>query len=325
MSEITAVMVGGFGTIAGGVMAGLVAMGVNPVYVITASFMAAPASLMIAKILYPETEESKTARELKAQMEIPTTNGIEAAAKGASDGLQLSLNVGAMLIAFIALVKLIDSVIGWADYMIDYKVIDYTIYYQLKTVIGGEVLFPMVDEILVGSFRMIISGLFKADILLPTGEYSGVVPGSLKTILSTILWPLAWLMGVPYKDCMNFSYLLGMKISLNEFFAYMEMVKVKNILSPDVEIAMNYGGGVFASVMQESEFLDAKAEAMATFALCGFANFSSIAIQIGGLTPMVSLDQQDTFRGKLSRLGLRAMFGGALVSCMTATIAGFLL
>ena len=263
MSEINAVMVGGFGTIAGGVMAGIIAMGVNPAHVITASLMAAPASLMIAKILFPETEESATAKEIKMSLDIKTTNGIEAAAKGAADGLQLALNVGGMLIAFIALVKLADAGLGCLDHWVDQKML-------------GGALDPR------------------------TNEYLGYVPGSLKTLFSTLLFPIAWLMGVPLKDCGNFSYLIGMKISLNEFFAYSELVSMKGVLSQ-------------------------KAEAMATFALCGFANFASVAIQIGGITPMVPVDQQDSLRAKLSRLGIKAMIGGAIVSCLTATIAGLLM
>ncbi len=295
MSEINAVMVGGFGTIAGGVMAGIVGMGVDARYVITASFMAAPASLMIAKILYPETEESITAKEVKVAIDIPTKNGIEAAAKGASDGMQLCLNVAAMLVAFIALVKLLDAGLALLDYTIDYR--------------------------LLGGLKDI-----------RTNEYIGFVPGSLKTLFSTIFWPLAWLMGVPNQDCGQFSYLIGMKISLNEFFAYSELVQ---FLNARYDAMAQFATCGFAQVANQGvqagglyaipEFFGFKAEAMVTFALCGFANFSSIAIQIGGISPMAPADQQDSLRAKLARLGVRAMFGGALVSLLTATIAGFLL
>lgn len=270
LSEINAVMVAGFGTIAGGVMAGYIAMGVRPDYIITASLMAAPASLMIAKILFPETEVSPTANEVTVKLDIPTKNGIEAAAKGASDGLYLALNVGAMLIAFIALIRLCDAGLWWLDYGVDNKLFSW---FGIAVTQNPQ-----------------------------TQEYIGLVPGSLKTILSTILWPVAWLMGVPYADCANFAYLVGVKISLNEFFAYLEL-----------------------ATFMKTHVMGETAIAMATFALCGFANFSSIAIQIGGITPTVALQDQETLRSKLSRLGLRAMFGGAIVSCLTATIAGLLI
>jgi CNT family concentrative nucleoside transporter len=288
MSEINAVMVGGFGTIAGGVMAGIIGMGVNPAYVITASLMAAPASLMVAKILYPETEESNTAKEVTAELNITSSNGIEAAANGAHDGLFLALNVAGMLIAFVSLIAVINALLGKLDYLIDYKLF-------------GCILDPS------------------------TNEYMGYFPGSLRTIFSTLLYPLAWLMGVPQKDCGIFSYLLGMKISLNEFVAYMELIKFQDVLLPQAEMLATQAGGIFASALPARELLSVKAETMATFALCGFANFASIAIQIGGISPMVPENQQEELRGKLSRLGVRAMFGGAIVSCLTATIAGLLM
>lgn len=360
MSEINAVMVSGFGTIAGGVMAGIIGMGVDARYVITASFMAAPASLLVAKILYPETEVSETAKTmslnlnicwakffkiiagiavfvcalmsaffffhvgdmhklaistliiytviiflslsaiaflffLKLETEVPTRNGLEAAAKGASDGMQLCLNVAAMLIAFIALVKLLDACFAGLDYWVD-----------------GWMLQGAID--------------------IRTNEYSGIMPGSLKTLFSTMLWPLAFIMGVPKADCGLFSYLVGMKISLNEFFAYSELCGFLQARHEVMSDLTTCGFGQVTNDMISSgqfyampQFLGYKAEAMATFALCGFANFSSIAIQIGGISPMVPADQQDSLRYRLSRLGIRAMLGGAMVSLLTATIAGFLL
>lgn len=369
MSEINAVMVAGFGTIAGGVMAGIIGMGVDARYVITASFMAAPASLLVAKILYPETETSETAQKMslniaprwskltliilgiasvaiilrgiilvvlfyfsqyfnlffseslnnileilpymiigllilsaviflfsmKIETEIPTKNGLEAAAKGASDGMQLCLNVAAMLVAFIALVKLLDACFAGLDYGID-------------------------------------GCLLRGAIDIRTNEYIGIIPGSLKTLFSNILWPLAFLMGVPQTDCGLFSYLIGMKISLNEFYAYSELT---GFLQTRYEVMADLPTCGFGQVTNDlvssgnfytlPQFFGYKAEAMATFALCGFANFSSIAIQIGGISPMVAPDQQDSLRYRLSRLGIRAMLGGALVSLLTATIAGFLL
>lgn len=269
-SELNAVMVAGFGTIAGGVMGAYISMGVSAQYIITASLMAAPASLMIAKILFPETEESPTAKSVQVPLDITTKNGIEAASKGASDGLYLALNVGAMLIAFIALVKLLDACLGWLDNTIDNQLLGWLGYTVAQDPLSKE--------------------------------YIGLVPGSLKTIFSTLLWPLAWLMGVPFKDCSNFAYLVGMKISLNEFVAYAELAK-----------------------FMKDGLLSQQATIMATFALCGFANFASIGIQIGGITPMVAPDKQDALCSRLSSMGVRAMLGGAMVSLLTATIAGLLL
>lgn len=288
MSEINAVMVGGFGTIAGGVMAGIIGMGVNPSYVITASLMAAPASLMIAKIIYPETEESLTAKEVRASLDIHSSNGLEAAANGAHDGLFLALNVAGMLIAFISLIAVVNAILLKLDYLIDGK---------------------------------LLGGVLDASI----NEYSGIFPGSLRTLFATILWPFAWIIGVPTKDCGIVSYLIGLKVSLNEFVAYSTLIQFQDVLTEQSSQLAEYAGGLFASALPVRELLSHKAEVMVTFALCGFANFSSIAIQIGGIAPMVAEDKQEELRGKLSRLGIRAMFGGVIVSCLTATIAGLLM
>lgn len=255
-SELAAVMVGGFGTIAGGVMAGYIQMGVNAAHIITASVMAAPASLMIAKILFPETEKSETGGNVKVPYQKIASNGIDAACRGAGDGLMLALNVGAMLIAFIALIAVVNAVLGKCDYWVD-------------------------------------SLLFHGE-QLKNGEFAGYFPGSLKTIFSFLLWPLAFIIGVPTVDCGEFANLVGTKISLNEFVAYSQL-----------------------SELIKANALGPKATMMATFALCGFANFSSIAIQIGGIGALAPERRSD-----LARLGFKCMLGGATVSLLTATIAG---
>ncbi|RMD98252.1 MAG: NupC/NupG family nucleoside CNT transporter [Calditrichaeota bacterium] len=234
MSELMAIMTGGFATVAGGVMAAYVRFGIDAGHLLAASVMSAPAALVMAKIVYPETEESKTAGHVKMQLESDTANVIDAAAAGAASGLKLAANVAAMLLAFIALIAMINYGLGFF-------------------------------------------GL------------------SLKIILGYLFYPLAVLMGVPIKDALDFGYLLGTKISINEFVAYVDLAHLKATISPRTFV-------------------------IATYALCGFANFSSIAIQIGGIGGIAPNRRQD-----LSRLGLKAMIAGALASWMTATIAGILI
>ena len=247
-SELMAVMVGGFANIAGGVLAAYVAMGISAGHLIASSVMSAPASLLMAKMMYPETEESPTAGTVKVKVERPWANVIEAAAEGASEGVKLALNVGAMLIAFIALVALFDASLG--------KVSDW-----IATVWTG---FPHL---------------------------------TLQGILGWMLRPLAYLMGVPWAEADKVGSLMGIKTVLNEFVAYAELEK-----------------------MIKAGLLSERAQIIATYCLCGFANFSSIAIQIGGIAPMAPERRPD-----LARLGLRAMVGGSLATFQTATIAGMLL
>ncbi len=234
MSELMAVMVGGFATVAGGIMAAYVRFGIDAGHLMAASVMSAPAALVMAKIIYPETETPETADMVKVNIEKNTENVIDAAAQGAAEGLRLALNVGAMLLAFIALIAMINYGLSF-----------------LHT--------------------------------------------SLKEIFGYIFMPISFFMGVPPKDLVNFGNLLGTKISINEFVAYVELGAIKNQLSPRTVI-------------------------IATYALCGFANFSSIAIQIGGIGGIAP-----NRRGDLAKLGLRAMFGGALASWLTATIAGMII
>jgi CNT family concentrative nucleoside transporter len=195
-------------------------------------------------------------------------NVIEAAANGITDGLKLAVNVGAMLIGFIALIAVMDVLLSFLDSWIDGRLL------------GGT----WVDYAATGMSPV-------------TGEYLGYFPGSLQTVFGTVLRPLAWLMGVPWADAAKVGNLLGVKLSLNEFVAY----------------------GTLGSYIQEG-VLSERAIIISTYALCGFANFSSIGIQIGGISA-IAPDR----RGDLARVGLKAMFGGAIASWLTATIAGMLL
>ncbi|HSK78126.1 MAG TPA: NupC/NupG family nucleoside CNT transporter [Thermoanaerobaculia bacterium] len=242
-SELMAVMTGGFATIAGGVLAAYVGMGVPAGHLIAASVMSAPAALVMAKIMFPETEESLTAGEVKVAVEKPWVNVIDAAAEGAAAGLKLVLNVAAMLIAFLALIAIVNAALGQ-----------------------------------VGSWM----------------GYPGV---TLEGVFGVLLRPLAWLMGVPWEEADEVGTLLGIKTVLNEFVGYVKMEEM-----------------VTAGQLSE------RSEAIATYALCGFANFSSIAIQIGGIGGIAP-----ERKGDLARLGLRAMIAGSLACFQTATIAGMLL
>ncbi len=267
-SELLTIMVGGFATIAGGVLAGYIAFGVPAGHLIAASVMSAPAALVIGKIIYPELEHSETAGDVKMP-DIPAgDNVIEAASNGIVDGLKLAVNVGAMLIGFIALIAVVDVILGFFDGLID-------------------------GRLLGGALRQ-----YDAVGLSPiTQEFVGIFPGSLQTFFGTILRPLAFVMGVPWEDAAAVGNLLGVKLSLNEFVSYGTL-------------------GTYISTGQIGE----RAIIISTYALCGFANFSSIGIQIGGISALAP-----ERRGDLAKVGLKAMFGGAIASWLTATIAGLLL
>jgi len=268
-SELFTIMVGGMATVAGGVMASYIQMlgqamataqGISvqaaqlqfAVLLITASVMAAPASLVISKILYPETEEPKTKGTVKIEVDKGASNLIEAAANGTSEGLKLALNVGAMLITFIAFIYLINYLLG-----------------EFGSILG-------VNEWLKARFGN---------------------PLSMQLILGVILKYIAIGIGVPVQDAFHFGSLFGTKVVLNEFVAYFGLADL-----------------IKAGVLTK------KGISMATFALCGFANFSSIAIQIGGIAPMAPHR-----RKYLAALGLKAVLGGSLVTLLTATLAGFLI
>jgi CNT family concentrative nucleoside transporter len=247
MSELNAVMVGGFATIAGGVLAMFVSIGLNPVHLMTASVISAPAALLIAKVMYPETEHSKTAGRVEVAVPSESANVIEAAAEGASTGMQLAINVAAMLIAFVAMVALIDLGFG------------------------------------------MVGGWF---------GFEGDSAWTLKRMFAAIFSPLAWTMGIPWEDCPEAGSLFGTRMVLNEVIAYL-----------DLDAAVKAG-----------EITNERSAAIIMYGLCGFSNFSSIGIQIGGIGAMAP-----ERRGDLARLGLRAMLGGTLASFMTACVAGVLL
>jgi len=257
-SELMALMTGGFATIAGGVFAAYVTMlgGDDPAtrvefakHLLCASIMSAPAAFVIAKIMIPETEEPLTVGGARITVEKETMNVIDAAARGAADGLRLALNVGAMLLAFVALLAMCD--------------------------------YPLTK---LGEWGPVAEFLAE----------HGVKELSIAAILGWVFSPLAWLMGVPWTDATLFGSLLGQKIVLTEFIAFDSLAEVKGTMDPRSVI-------------------------IATYALCGFANFGSIAIQLGGIGGIAP-----ERRGDLARLGLRAMSGGAMASWMTASIVGVL-
>ena len=253
-SELFTMMVGGMATIAGGVLAAYITMlgGADEAarifyakHLLSASIMAAPATIVIAKLLKPETEESLTKGKVSLHVEKTATNVIEAAANGAGDGVKLALNVGGMLLAFVALIALVNYPLGWI----------------------GE-----------------LTGL----------EAIAGQPLSLSMILGYLLSPLAWVIGIPWQDAVTVGGLIGEKAVTNEFVAYAHLNEIQHTLTP-------------------------KALLISTYALCGFANFSSIAIQIGGIGGLAPERRSD-----LARLGLTAVLGGTLATMMTATIAGVL-
>ncbi|MFT5139753.1 MAG: CNT family concentrative nucleoside transporter [Lysobacterales bacterium] len=253
-SELLTMMIGGMATIAGAVLAAYVAMlgGPDPEqqlfyarHLLAASLMAAPATIVIAKVLRPEVEKSMTMGNVKLNVEKSAGNPIEAAANGAADGVKLALNVGGMLLAFLALLAMIDWPLGWI----------------------GQV-----------------TGLEAA-----MGQPLGLV-----SILGYILSPLAWVIGVPWEEARIVGGLIGEKAIATEFVAYLHLNEIKDTLSPQAVL-------------------------ISTYALCGFANFASIAIQIGGIGGLAPERRPD-----IARLGLRALLGGTLATMMTATIAGVL-
>ena len=258
-SELLTVMVGGFATVAGGVLAGYIAMGVNPGHLVVASVLSCPAALVVGKIIQPETEVSQTAGSARMPPIESGDNLVDAAARGTTDGLKLAVNVAAMLIAFISLIALADWILGGLDRWID----------------GG----------LLGGAA------------LPSGEFAGWFPGSLRTFFGTLLAPLAFLMGVPWADAPAVGNLLGIKLSVNEFVGY----------------------STLAEAIQ-THSMGERAQVIATYAMCGFANFSSIGIQIGGIGALAP-DR----RGDLARLGFKAMLGGAIASWITACVAGLMI
>ncbi|GIX34763.1 MAG: nucleoside transporter [Lysobacteraceae bacterium] len=257
-SELLTLMVGGMATIAGGVLGAYVMMlgGNDPAqqalfakHLITASIMAAPATLVISKMLVPETADPLTMGRVRIEVEKTTVNVIDAAAAGAADGLRLALNVGAMLLAFIALIALLNAPLVWL----------------------GEV----------------------------TGAAAWLGrPTDLSALLGLLLAPIAWVIGVPWSEAATVGGLIGTKVVTNEFVAYLALGDIVQ-------------GKVEGVALSEHSVL------IATYALCGFANFSSIAIQLGGIGGLAPERRSD-----LARFGLLAVLGGSIATLMTATIAG---
>ena len=264
-SELLAVMTGGMATIAGGIMAVYIQMlgdtyaMVNEVSIefarqmfaeqlLGASIMAAPGALVIAKIFYPEVDTPETMGDIDAQVERPDENGIDAAASGATEGLKLALNVGAMLLAFIAIIAMINSFLSW-----------------------------------FGETTTLTT-------LIPSGNFT------LETILGWVFAPITFLIGVPLQDVLATGSLMGIKIVSTEFIAYLNLLE-----------------------LIEQQAIDPKSIAMATFALCGFANFASIAIQIGGIGGLAP-----GRKAELAEFGIKAVIAGSIVNLMNAAIAGIL-
>lgn len=257
-SELMAVMVGGFATIAGGVMAAYVRMGIDPVHLLSASVISAPAALMMAKLLEPEVDHPQTLGTVRLKMDVDTVNFLDAAAQGTADGLKLALNVGAMLIAFLALLAMVN-------YGLD----------RLSDQING--------------------------LLARIGDVPFVVDLSLDNLLGWAFSPFAWLLGIPREDCFSIGELLGLRMAANEFIAYQ---RLSEWTSPDSPAALRRA-------------LDPRSQMLVTYALCGFANLSSIGIQVGGIGTLCPSRRSD-----LARLGFRAMLGGMLACFMTACVAG---
>ncbi|MBM7647338.1 CNT family concentrative nucleoside transporter [Bacillus ectoiniformans] len=240
-SELFAVMTGGLASVAGSVLIGYALLGVPLEYLLAASFMAAPAGLVMAKLFIPETDETPEPADIQMEMDKDTTNVIDAAAKGASVGLQLALNIGAMLLAFIALVAMLNGILG---------------------LIGG---------------------------------WFGFGQLSLELILGYVFAPLAFAIGVPWEEAVQAGNFIGQKLVINEYVAY-------------------------SNFAPEIDQLSDKTVAILSFALCGFANLSSMAILLGGLGNLAPNRRSD-----IARLGLKAVLAGALASLLSAAIAGMLI
>lgn len=240
-SELMTLMTGGMATIAGGVWAVYVGLGIDAGHLLAASVMSAPAAILVAKIMIPETEKSETADATHLKIESRAQNGIDALCVGAADGVKLTLNVLGMLIAFVAMVALVDLAL-------------------LQFQKGVE------------------------------------SPVTLSVIFGWLNAPFAWLMGVPFEDCVKIGRILGERIVLNEFIGYLSLVQME-------------GAGE----------LSERSVRIATYALCGFANFGSIAIQIGGVSALAPDRRKD-----LAALGFKSMIGGLITCYLTATLIGLL-
>ncbi len=255
MSELLASMSGSLACIAGGILVVYVSFGAKAEYLLAASLMAAPAALVISKIVWPETEESETMGRVKLEVKSPYTNVIDAVSHGAGDGMKISMNVIAMLIGFLGLIALINF--------------------------------------LLMKFGM----LFNLDFSL-----------TLDWIFGKIFSPMAWAMGVPSGDVSNVATMLGKKLSINEFVAFSDLTQT---MVPNAQGVLVKG---YQNVISEKALL------IVSFAICGFANFSSVGMQIGGIGALVPERRAD-----LAKLGMRALLCGTLASYLSATIAGLLM
>lgn len=253
-SELMAVMVGGFATVAGGVMAAYVGMGISAGHLVTASVISAPAGLLIAKVLQPEVQLPATLGVVRDELPRETVNIIDAATSGAAEGLKLALNVGAMMIAFLALIAMLDFAVEHGSLWLQQ-----------------------------------LCGLQSPQ------------PWTFSSICGVVFAPLAWLMGIEWADCAAAGELLGLKMAANEFVAYQRLVD-------------------WTASAEGGPALSQRSQAILTYALCGFSNFASIGIQVGGIGGLVP-----ERRRELSELGLRAMLGGTLACCMTACVAGMVI
>ncbi len=240
-SELMTVMTAGMAHVSGSIMAAYIAFGIEARHLLTAVIMTAPGTIMMAKILEPETGVPETLGGVKVDIPRTDVNIVDAAARGTSEGLHLMLNVIAMLISFIALIALTNGILGFVH------------------------------------------------------QYVAWIPGDIQTILGWIFRPIAWVMGVPWHDSGTVGGLLGTRMVLNEFIAYAQLGPMKATLDP-------------------------VSFTIATFALCGFANISSVGIQIGGIGALAPERKHD-----LARLGFRAMLAGTLANFLSATLAGMLL
>jgi CNT family concentrative nucleoside transporter len=316
VSELNAVMVGGFATMAGGVLAAFVDMGIPPEHLLAASVIAAPAALLVAKIMQPETDRPQTLGSVRIKVEEPACNVVEAIANGATGGLKLALNVGAMLIVFLALIAFLNLLLGLVGTQF------------------GHYFGNWVNRLFASEFR-----------------YS---EWSLEMILGYLFAPLAWLMGIEWSDCTKGGELLGLKMATNEFVAYGQL---RDLMGPthaeqlqlqaNSRLSQLIGAAAIGNPLGAMQFyaipsmvleaatsshvreelathcrdvISERSQTILTYALCGFANFSSIGIQLGGIGGIAPQR-----RGDLARLGLRAMLGGTLAAFMTACIAGILL
>jgi CNT family concentrative nucleoside transporter len=243
-------MTSGMAHVSGGIMAAYIAFGVEPKHLLSAVIMTAPGTILMAKMLVPETEQPKTAgRVVMSEEEVDAEkkeNLLGAIARGTTDGLHLALNIAAMLISFLALIALTNGILGGIH--------------------NGLAHFGMTW-----------------------------FPASLEKILGTLFAPVAWMIGVPWRDCTAIGNLLGTRMALNEVIA-------------------------FSQLGPQRAALDPRSFTIATFALCGFANLSSIGIQIGGIAALAPNQ-----RGELARLGFRAMLAGTMANLVSASIAGMLL